>query len=117
MTDLQQADWAGAVFCLTRCYACQFDECPGVPHSWGDPEDFAHAWATWQEAPGFCGCECGRPARTTKVRVRCLSRALRLWEWACPNCASDRVVGHAEAILKADAHRRSEACKHGRGDV
>jgi hypothetical protein len=60
---------AGIIICLTLCGDCQFlEEHPNVPHTWGGVDDFAHAWATWQDAPGFCGCECGRPARDEKDR-------------------------------------------------
>lgn len=113
-TALANANWSGAVFCATRCYPCQFDECPGEPHTWGSPEDFAHAWATFQDAPGFCGCECGRPKRTTNVRVYCLSQALRLWEWSCPRCRSGKATGWRAAVEAADAHRASDECKHRR---
>lgn len=58
---------AYAIICLTLCGACEFlEEHPNVPHTWGDADDFAHAWATWQDAPGFC--DCGRPARDEKDR-------------------------------------------------
>lgn len=128
-TSLAAASWSGAVFCPTRCYACQFDECPGVPHSWGDPEDFAHAWTTWQDAPGFCGCECGRPARSTRIEIRSTdalkdlrdipgfeSIRARTWSWRCPGCKSGRAAGRDEALAKAYEHRGSADCRHRRAE-
>ena len=61
---LSFADWAGGVFCATRCYACMYGECPGEPHTWGSPEDFAvqrdwtverhpAAWDLHQKVAGF----------------------------------------------------------------
>ena len=113
-TSLASADWSGAVFCATRCYACQFGEHPGVPHTWGAPDDFEHAWATFQAAPGFCGCECGRPPRTPpKVRVRRMP-VLRIWSWNCPGCArgaSRPRDAHAAVLADAIKHRESDSCK------
>jgi len=117
-STLATADWSGAVFCATQCYACQFDEHPGVPHTWGSPEDFEHAWVTFQQAPGFCGCECGRPPRTPpKVKVRCrltLSFGavnIRFWSWACPGCSAGASFGQAEGVIDALKHRGSDGCK------
>lgn len=128
IADPKAADWSGAVFCMTRCYACMYGECPGVPHTWGAPDDFAHAWATFQDAPGFCGCSCGRPARTPpKVRVRHLpgfsdvlrsvpgfETARNAWGWNCPNCAGGGASAHPDALADAVKHRWSEKCKHRR---
>jgi hypothetical protein len=112
---LAPASWSGAVFCATRCYACQFDEHPRVPHSWGTEDDFAHAWATFQDAPGFCGCDCGRPKRDIpKVTVLphgALLPSLRLWRWSCPLCASGTEAGQGDAVTAGMKHRASKDCR------
>lgn len=115
---LATADWSGAVFCPTRCYPCQFDECPNVPHTWGGVEDFEHAWATFQDAPGFCGCECGRPTRPTRITIR--RRAAQVpffWNWKCPGCQSGHAFTHQAALADADRHRASAACRHRRAEA
>lgn len=119
MTDspLATADWSGAIICATQCYACQFDQHPDVPHTWGAPDDFEHAWAMFQQAPGFCGCSCGRPARTVpKVRVRRgLAIDLKvppLYSWSCPICASGSAIGLEAAVAVATQHRQSDVCRY-----
>ena len=50
--------------CLTRCWPCQFDECPTPPspHPWADPAAPEHAAHTGQPEPtGNCGCHCAQP--------------------------------------------------------
>lgn len=118
-TSLAVADWSGAIICATRCYACQFGEHPDVPHSWGSPDDFEHAWVTFQDAPGFCGCACGRPLRTVpKVRVRpALPSAIKLiapwmYTWNCPHCAFGTAMNLAAAVTEATQHRKSDGCKY-----
>ena len=117
-TALATPDWSGAVFCSTRCYACMYGECPEVPHTWGADDDFAHAWATFQDAPGFCGCECGRPKRAVpKVSVR-PERVLRaalgsltLWRWSCPLCNGGGGTSQNAAMTAAARHRASDECR------
>lgn len=60
--DLKNADWPRMIVCWTRCYACQFDQCPVPhgPHTWGAQDDFDHAAATGQTPPGICACSCAR---------------------------------------------------------
>lgn len=120
MTDsmLATANWSGAVFCMTQCYACQFGEHPDVPHTWGAPDDFEHAWATFQTAPGFCGCDCGRPPRTpprVKIRNRLTLPLgpfnIRFWSWACPGCSAGTSCNQAAAVVDALEHRGSDGCK------
>lgn len=117
MTDVQAlacADWFGAVFCATRCYPCQFDECPNEPHTWGSPEDFEHAWATFQQAPGFCGCDCGRPKRkppTVSVRPIKASSLWLGWRWSCYLCGSGTDFTQAAAITAGIKHRAFEECR------
>jgi hypothetical protein len=111
---LASANWPGAAFCATRCYPCQFDECPGEPHTWGSPEDFAHAWATFQDAPGFCGCDCGRPKheipKMTVLPHRAVVPSLRLWLWSCPLCASGTEASQHAAVTAGVEHRTSGEC-------
>ena len=106
--------------CPTLCGECQFlEEHPNVPHSWGGVDDFAHAWATWQDAPGYCGCECGRPARSTKVSVRRTGPGpLGIWMWRCPGCtAGTRPYSWSNALRAALDHRMSDDCKHRRAEA
>lgn len=127
---LATADWSGVIVCLTRCYACRFGECPGVPHTWGAPDDFEHAWTTFQDAPGFCGCSCGRPARSTKVRVQRTNgldylrmipgfehARLSTWSWRCPGCLSGTALSRDDAIAKAQQHCGSGDCRHRSSDA
>jgi hypothetical protein len=59
------------IACPTRCYACQFGQCPTRRHTWMSEDDITHAgltvptglagWATL--AVGHpCGCWCMRKA-------------------------------------------------------
>jgi hypothetical protein len=120
MTDspLATADWSGMVVCTTWCYACQFGQHPDVPHTWGAPDDFEHAWATFQQAPGFCGCSCGKPPRTPpKMKVRCRTLppigpfVIRFWSWTCPRCSTATSYDQAAAVVDALKHRGSDGCK------
>lgn len=55
--------FGGIRICWTRCYACQFGQCPEPhgPHTWGAEDDIEHAAATGQPPPGNCACECAQP--------------------------------------------------------
>ncbi|WP_033338982.1 hypothetical protein [Catenuloplanes japonicus] len=78
LTDGQAAQIAVALgsgaagICWTRCYPCQFRECPADPHTWMDADEAAHAGATTDEQRAAltqakpCGCACMDQHRTPK---------------------------------------------------
>ncbi|GAB7044892.1 DUF6011 domain-containing protein [Catenuloplanes indicus] len=55
-----------ARICRTRCYPCQFDDCPDGPHTWMDADEIAHVGRrvdTAEERLALartnpCGCAC-----------------------------------------------------------
>jgi hypothetical protein len=60
-----------AIVCLTKCWSCQFGECPPVspPHTWMSEADLVHAQmpvpacpAEWIELAVRkpCGCSCNQ---------------------------------------------------------
>lgn len=69
--NLDDVDWASAVVCFTRCYACQFGYCfdPPEAHTWMAKEDAEHAGHPWPLPPEVaatnqCACPCAKPKET-----------------------------------------------------
>lgn len=52
------------IACLlyATCWACNFDQHDGGPHTWADADDIEHAAATGQADPStqLCGCWCAK---------------------------------------------------------
>lgn len=66
------ADGVRALVCWSKCWPCQFGECPDGPHTWMDSEDLRHAgvrvpWTRWGwrrlAVKRPCGCDCMQGVR------------------------------------------------------